>query len=144
LRAWRIARVPYADLTGEGARLFGGRWNSPGSAVVYLAEHPALAMLEILVHLDLDPAALPVDYVLMTVAIPDGVNILDASVELFAGREFRYGDEWIMQKRSLLLRVPSAVMPQSSNVLLNPAHVDAERVALVGIDNLNFDARLAS
>jgi len=70
---WRLCRQPHADLNGEGARRFGGRWNRPGHPVVYLAEHPALAALEVRVHLDLPFALLPADYVLMQVVVPDGL-----------------------------------------------------------------------
>ena len=67
---WRLCRRQHADLTGHGARVFGGRWNSPGRPVVYLAEHPALAALEVRVHLDLPFELIPADYVLMRVAMP--------------------------------------------------------------------------
>ena len=66
MRAWRICRDAYADLTGEGARLWGGRWNSPGRPLVYAADSAALAVLEVRVHLDLNFDLLPADYVLLT------------------------------------------------------------------------------
>ena len=69
--AWRLCRRPHATLDGEGARRFGGRWNSPGRPVVYLADHPALAAFEVRVHLDLPFELLPSDYVLMRVDVPD-------------------------------------------------------------------------
>jgi len=68
--AWRLCRRPHATLDGEGARRFGGRWNSPGRPVVYLADHPALAALEVRDHLDLPFDLLPVDYVLMWSPFP--------------------------------------------------------------------------
>ena len=71
IQAWRAGRAAYADLAGEGARRHGGRWNSPGLPMVYLAEHPALAVLAVRVHLDLPPDLLPDDYVLMRVDLPD-------------------------------------------------------------------------
>jgi len=60
--AWRLCRRPHADLSGEGARRLGGRWNSPGRPLIYLAEHPALAALEVRLHLDLPFDLLPADY----------------------------------------------------------------------------------
>ena len=69
--AWRLCREPYADLNGEGARLYGGRWNTPGRPLVYAASTAALAVLEVRVHLDLPPELLPDDYVLMTVDLGD-------------------------------------------------------------------------
>ncbi len=66
---WRICRRPFADLSGEGARLYGGRWNSPGRPLIYAAETAALAVLEVRVHLDLDWYTLPDDYVLASIDI---------------------------------------------------------------------------
>lgn len=68
---WRLCRAPFAALDGEGARRFGGRWNSPGRPVVYFADHPALAVLEVIVHLDVAPDDLPDDYVLLKVSLPE-------------------------------------------------------------------------
>jgi hypothetical protein len=69
--AWRLCRRRFADFSGEGAHRFGGRWNSPSRAVVYFAEHPALADFELRVHLDLPFDLLPVDFVLMRVMVPE-------------------------------------------------------------------------
>lgn len=82
--AWRLCRRPYAVLDGEGARRFGGRWNSPGRPLVYLADHPALAALEVRVHLDLPFDLLPSDYVLMQVDIPDPESIEPAATTVKA------------------------------------------------------------
>ena len=65
--AWRLCRAPFADLSGEGARRYGGRWNRPGRPIVYAASSAALAVLEVRVHLDLPPALLPDDYLLLTI-----------------------------------------------------------------------------
>jgi RES domain-containing protein len=138
MEAWRLCRRPYADLTGEGARRFGGRWNSPGRPVVYLAEHPALAALELRVHLDLPFALLPADFVLMRVGLPDAPNTLcptDAdSVEA--------GDAWLAEARSASLRVPSVLVPHAWNILLNPAHPDAARSSVRDVEPFGFDPRL--
>lgn len=137
---WRIARAPFADLTGEGARRFGGRWNRPGRAVVYLAEHPALAMLEVLVHLDLPRDMMPDDYVLMQVETPD---IPFAELALPDSRaEPEIGEEWLVAGAAALLRVPSVLAPHSFNWLLNPAQADAAAVRIVSVEPLTFDDRL--
>jgi RES domain-containing protein len=73
MQAWRLARRPYAALDGEGARLHGGRWNSPGRPLVYLASHLSLAVLEVCVNLDLPPELFPNDHVAIAVEIPDGL-----------------------------------------------------------------------
>lgn len=135
--AWRLCRRPHADLSGEGARRFGGRWNSPGRPVVYLAEHPALAALEVRVHLDLPFELLPTDYVLMRVLVPDSPNtVFDAVANTVAT-----GDAWLAEARSAVLRVPSVLVPHSWNVLFNPNHPDANGVRR-SVEPFGFDPRL--
>jgi len=90
--AWRICRRPFADLSGEGARLYGGRWNSPGHAVVYAAEAAALAVLEVRVHLDLDWSLLPADYALMAI---DLSSLAIESLEEAPDDPVAYGDAWL-------------------------------------------------
>jgi RES domain-containing protein len=136
--AWRLCRRRYADLTGEGARLFGGRWNSPGRPVVYLAEHPALAALEVRVHLDLPFELLPADFVLMQVTVADHPDTLPAT----GASSVAIGDGWLMDSGSALLRVPSVLIPHAWNILLNPRHPDATRAVLGEIEPFRFDPRL--
>jgi RES domain-containing protein len=136
--AWRLCRRPHADLTGEGARLFGGRWNSAGRPVVYLAEHPALAALEVRVHLDLPFELLPVDFVLMQIVVPnDPETMLANDAESVA-----LGDAWLTEARSPALLVPSMLVPHAWNVLLNPRHPDAGRASIREIEAFGFDPRL--
>ncbi|MDR3534842.1 MAG: RES family NAD+ phosphorylase [Rhodopila sp.] len=136
--AWRLCRRPHADLTGEGARLFGGRWNSPGRPVVYLAEHPALAALELRVHLDLPFELLPAVFVLMHVVVPDEPNTIFAAHE----GTVAMGDAWLTEARSAVLRVPSVLVPHSWNVLLNPRHPDVVQAEIREIEAFRFDPRL--
>jgi RES domain-containing protein len=136
--AWRLCRRPYADLTGDGARLFGGRWNSPGRPVVYLAEHPALAALEVRVHLDLPFELLPADYVLMCVVVQDAaVEVATAATDTVAA-----GDAWLAKAACAALRVASVLVPHSWNVLLNPRHSDAAAAAIREVEPFRFDPRL--
>ena len=136
--AWRLCRRPHADLTGEGARIFGGRWNSAGRPVVYLAEHPALAALELRVHLDLPFELLPADFVLMRVSIPDSPTIgLEAPARTVA-----MGDAWLIEARSAALRVPSVLVPHAWNVLLNPRHPDAAQAEVLDVEPFAFNPRL--
>ena len=137
---WRLCRRPYADLSGEGARILGGRWNSPGRPVVYFAEHPALAALEVRVHLDLPFELLPDDFVLMRSTLPD---------RLIAERDgapdtntVAQGDAWLLGGHSAALRVPSVLVPNAWNILLNPRHPDAAHARIVSIDAFDFDPRL--
>jgi RES domain-containing protein len=136
--AWRLCRRLHADLSGEGARLFGGRWNSPGRSVVYLAEHPALAALELRVHLDLPFDLLPGDFVLMRVSVPD--SLIAASNAPAA--TVATGDSWLTGARSAALRVPSVLVPHSWNVLLNSRHPDAARAEVHQIEPFGFDPRM--
>ena len=99
--AWRLCRAPYADLLGDGARRFGGRWNSPGWPVVYAASNPALAVLEVRVHLDLPPELLPDDYVLVTIDLGD-LSVEDLAQMPAAPRTF--GDTWLQEQRTPVLR----------------------------------------
>lgn len=141
--AWRICRARHADLTGEGARLFGGRWNVPGLACVYMAEHPALALLEVLVHLDLDPDFLPVDYVLMTVSLLDDLATRSIDFDHPPSDQAGFGSRWLAERRGPVLWVPSVLLPQSYNILLNPNHPDAPRAEIKAIEPVTIDARLA-
>ena len=137
--AWRLCREPYADLNGEGARLYGGRWNTPGRPLVYAASTAALAVLEVRVHLDLPPELLPDDYVLMTVDLGD-LAVEDVSDILANQRD--YGDAWLREWRTPVLRVPSVIVPEDSNVLVNPGHPAAASARIVGRRPFAFDRRL--
>lgn len=136
---WRLCRAPFAALDGEGARRFGGRWNSPGRPLVYLADHPALAALEVLVHLDLSPEDLPDDYVLLRVQLPEATEPAAPVV----GEDTRgIGDSWLDGRRTPLLRVASVLVPHAENLLLNPLHPDASGATIEQTVPFRFDPRL--
>jgi len=149
ITAWRITKAQYAAqaFDGEGARLAGGRWTSPGHPVVYTAEHAALAALEMLVHLD--AAARPA-YVLIPCTFPsDLVLRLDRRRLPAAWRSYpapsalpQLGDAWIKSRASAVLDVPSAVIEMQSNYLLNPAHADFVKVRIGTPGPFDFDSRL--
>jgi RES domain-containing protein len=147
---WRIVKEKYAGsaFDGEGARRAGGRFNSPGSPVIYTSESLALAQLEILVNLPTD--RLLADYVAFRADLPDGrVATLDREELPESWREApaprsvrRVGDRWLESGRSLALRVPSAVVPAESNVLINPRHPAFEEVEIHGPVDPEIDERL--
>ena len=137
--AWRICRALFADLSGEGARIAGGRWNSPGRAIVYTSETAALAILEVRVHLDLDWTLLPADYVLMAIDLDE---LPMESVEAFPTDTVAFGNAWLASRRSVVLSVPSAIVPECRNYLLNVAHPDAERAKIASIRPFSLDNRL--
>lgn len=151
MRLYRICRAPFRNLDGEGARLYGGRWNSPGHPVVYASSTLALAALEYLVHLEAEDV--PSDLVALTIDVPDDVEI--EAVDLAAlppGWQQTpeplhckaLGDAWLQAGRALALRVPAAPVPEEANVLLNPGHPAFARVRLVAERPFFYDPRLLS
>lgn len=148
--AWRIVKSRYASnaFDGEGARRSGGRWNSPGTAVVYASSTASLAILEMLVHLG-SAAVLP-GYVLIECRFdPDLVLPLPrASLpaswqEHPAPAEVRaIGDRWVRQGRSVLLEVPSVVVPHEQNFLIHPGHPRFSSVKILPPMPFRLDGRL--
>jgi RES domain-containing protein len=149
ITAWRITKTRYAATAfdGEGARLAGGRWTSPGNPVVYTAENAALAALEILVHLD--PAARPA-YVLIPCTFPREIILRLDRRRLPGGwRSYpapatlqQLGDAWFKSGASAVLDVPSVLIDMQSNYLLNPTHSDFARVTIGKAGPFDFDPRL--
>jgi len=150
LAIWRLVpeRRSESAFDGEGARLYGGRWNSPGSRVVYASESRALAVLEMLVHL---PGQ----------AMTQIFSLFKIEFEAHLLQEFPLrklpanwhsplvqpdsqfaGDQWIRGARSAVLRVPSAVIPEESNYLLNPLHPDFSQIRIDRPKRFAFDPRL--
>ena len=107
--------------------------------MVYTAEHPALAVLEVRVHLDLPPELLPDDYVLMRVDLPDEPP---EEVAAMPSDPRSAGDEWLRSGRTAVLRVPSAIVPTATNLLLNPRHPRAAEAQVSLTRPFEFDVRL--
>lgn len=138
MRAWRISKARYAATAfdGEGARLNGGRWSSVGTRVAYASESVALATLEVLVGLQ-DTAVLP-SYSLIAIEFPeDIVETLDPTALPAAWNHHppspdtqRVGDLWVTEARSVVLKVPSAVVEAEHNYLINPQHPAFARVLI--------------
>jgi RES domain-containing protein len=145
MRVFRLTRAVHANLDGEGSRLHGGRWTSPGKRAVYVADSAALALLEVLVHLDLTPDLLPDDYVVMEIEIPDTVSIEQVRLDRPPGETFDFravGDAWLARGETVFLSIPSVIVPQDRNGIINPAHPDAASIAITGITPFKFDPRL--
>ncbi len=134
---------------GEGARRYGGRWNSKGKCCVYLASTPSLALLEIMVHLD--DYSLLADYLLFQMAIA-GSSLLELDSDSLADdwnadpaplSSARIGDEWLLGHSSMALSVPSTIVPNENIILVNPAHVQYSE-ALASVIEIDFraDSRL--
>lgn len=146
---WRLTKHHYADLSGKGGEMFDARWHTRGRPVVYLAATPALALLEVRVHLELSPDSLPDDYVLMKVNAPDDVEHRSVQLEDLPDRWQEheelcrpFGDSWLKDTGSALLRVPSAIIEVEHNMLLNPQHPDAARIGVEEISPFKWDQRL--
>jgi RES domain-containing protein len=144
---WRISN--HLSLSGDGALRTPGRWHSRGRRIVYCAQNPAAALLEILVHFEIDIQDLPVRYRLLKVHAPDTVRFERVSVDKLPSdwsertdKTRALGDAWLAGDSSALLMVPSAIVPETFNVLLNPAHKDAKRIVIVEAGEHAIDPRL--
>ena len=144
---WRISN--HLSLAGDGALRTPGRWHTRGRRVVHCAQSPAAALLEILVHFEVDIQDLPVRYRLLKIEAPDDVQVESVSVDhLPADWPERsemtraLGDGWLTKRSAALLSVPSAIVPETFNVLLDPAHQDAKRIVIVNAGDHAIDPRL--
>jgi RES domain-containing protein len=149
MRVWRLARRVYSALDGEGARRAGGRWNSPGVPVVYTSSALSLAVLELLAHTD--PDLLPNDLYAFEIEVPGSLTprLLDVSTLPSNWRQIpnhpacrAIGDDWLKARSHALLGVPSAVIPEELNYLINPAHPDTGRIKVVRSRPFSLDQRL--
>lgn len=151
---WRIATEAPSysanDMTGAGAKLTGGRWNSVNVAMVYTSENIALATLETLSHIR--AGALPFNRYLVRIEIPDDVYAAQTIADppggwdaLPSGRASRaYGDAWVAATRTALLIVPSVIIPDERNILVNPLHGDAARMTASTVRRWHYDPRFFS
>ena len=144
---WRISN--HLSLAGDGSLRTPGRWHSRGRRVVYCAQNPAAALLEILVHFEIEIQDLPVRYRLLKIQVPDDVHVESVSVDKLPADwpekidvTRAFGDSWLTRNSSALLTVPSAILPETFNVLLNPAHDDAQRIVIVETGEHVIDPRL--
>lgn len=144
MQVWRISE--FTDLSGRGGELYPGRWNHTGDAIVYCAEHPALALLEVLVNLDL--ADLPETLQLIRIDIPVDVAVFDAPQSpsryetVAMSRDF--WAEFVTTGRFAVLKVPSVIMPHCSNYLINPKHADAQKIEVASTERFTLDPRFTA
>ena len=149
MRVFRICSKAHAAFDGEGARLYGGRWNRRGTAVVYASDSLALAALELLVHADAD--LLPDDLVSVAAEVPDGLRV-ESVAPSDLPRDWRRhpapetlaerGTAWARAGRTAVLAVPSALVPRERNFLLNPAHPDFKKIRTQTPEPFALDTRL--
>jgi RES domain-containing protein len=147
MRLWRIS--DFTDLLGEGGVAASGRWHWRGQKVVYLSDHPASALLEILVRREVDADDLPHTYQLLAIDVADDVTFemveessLSSNWRADEDATRTVGNQWLKRNSTALLRVPSAIVPFAWNWLLNPIHENWPKARLATITRVPFDPRL--
>jgi RES domain-containing protein len=150
MHLWRICRKLHAAgaFSGEGARLYGGRWNSQGVRVVYTSPSLALAAIETFVHLE--PNLRPDDLVSIRAQLPDDIQTEHLDPKSLPRRWYEsrdeslktFGDRWIRARTTIALHVPSAAIRGEWNVLLNPAHSDFRKLKIEKPRPFEFDLRM--
>lgn len=150
ITAWRIVLRDHAQdaFSGKGASRFPGRWNTPGTAVVYVSDSAALAALEMLVHTDVE-AVLPA-YLLFACSFgEDLIERFDLGKLPSNWQDDppppalrQIGQQWVIEQRSAVLRIPSVIIPIQSNYLLNPAHPDFAKITIADPVSFALDLRL--
>lgn len=144
----RISNAEYNnDISGTGSKLFGSRWNSKGIPLLYTSEHISLAMLEMLVNTNFKDFAIQLD--LLYIQLPDlqpVTSIALSSLKKNWTEDVEYtryiGDEIFKQKEMLYIKVPSAVVQEEYNLLVNPLHSDFKKVKIINTKSFWPDKRL--
>lgn len=146
---WRVSN--HVTLDGAGGLRASGRWHTRGQRVVYCAPNPATALLEVLVHAEIDVEDLPVRFRYLEIDVPEpsGVEHIDLKSlgtawqqNLQASR--RAGDEWLRSGRTPLFRIPSVLVPATWNILIQPEHPDSREIRIAAIHDQAVDLRLLS
>ncbi len=147
---YRLAKTKYSHiLSGKGAEITGGRWNSRGVQMIYTSESRALCTAEIAVHMPL--GILPSDYKIITIDIPETIKIIKlANTRLpsdwnsipHPGTTQEIGDDFIIKNKSAVLKVPSVVVPGDFNYLINPNQPEFYQISIVKVEPFEFDKRL--
>ncbi len=154
MRVWRLTLAPYADLQGLGGLYGSGRWHTQGRQVVYTASSLALASLEYLVHLGVMPGQVPDDLVRLEIHIPDQLaqTRIEERSTLPSGWEDPYaggrvcqplGNAWLADRNGpAVLSVPSAIIAEERNYLINPLFPDAGAIEIIGTEPFEYEARI--
>lgn len=144
---WRISN--HQSLAGDGALRASGRWHTRARRIVYCAQTPAAALLEVLVHFEIEIRDLPARYRLLKIESPDDVEVEHVSLDQLptnwpekTDATRAIGDPWLASGRTPLLMVPSAIVPETLNVLVNPSHPDARRILIARVSEHVIDPRL--
>ena len=140
-----------SDLSGEGARLNGGRWNLRGTPMLYTGSSRALTVLEYLVHFKIKPSSVPLAFAVFEVPDDLAVETLTFDKLPKSWRDFphstevsKIGQSWVETSQTAVLAVPSVLIPQEFNFLLNPSHQDFSAIILKATEDYAYDPRLVS
>lgn len=149
MKLFRISREKYStDLSGEGARLYGGRWNRMGTAILYTSENESLAVLETLAHVPV--SSVPDDLMMLVLSVSDEFEPETIDEKFLPEQWKRYpasryladlGTAWARSQSSVMLRVPSALVETDRNMLINPSHPDMSQVTINEVRVFRFDYR---
>ena len=150
MKVFRLSQKRYAyELSGKGAAIKGGRWNSSGVEMIYTAANRSLAMAEVAVHFSL--ATMPEDYMMITIEIPIDISILKLKTEDLPNNwnvfphpnsTQKWGDKFVSNGKCLLMEVPSVVTKGDFNYLINVHQQDFEKVKIVEVEPFPFDRRI--
>lgn len=147
MRLYRISN--HTSLEGDGGLRASARWHTKGQPIVYCAPNPAAALLEILVHLEIDVEDFPSNYQLLTIDVPEDITMAAVESDTLPDNWWQdlsttraIGDDWLRQRTTFLLTVPSAIVPDTTNYLLNPSHPDSPRIRIASIATYRLDERL--
>ncbi len=150
MEVYRLTKEKYAGiLSGKGAAINGARWNSKGVEMIYTAANRSLAMAEVAVHFTW--ATLPDDYMMMTIEIPDDISITELLVDELPKDWMRFphsvstqafGDDFVRDNKSCLLKVPSVVTKGDYNILINLHHPEFKKIRIKDVEEFPFDRRL--
>jgi RES domain-containing protein len=149
---YRITKKAHADLAGLGGLYGRGRWHHKGNLVVYASENASLAAWETIVHVA-SFRNMPDDLVLMKIGLPDHTKITTVPESVlvtgwnrfpFCNETIDFGTSFLRSKKNLLLKVPSVIIPDEFNYLINPLHPEIKNCKVISITPFTFDIRIAT
>ena len=143
---WRVSN--YQSLDGVGGLYVSGRWHTKGHPVIYCTLNPATALLETLVHIEIDSEDRPERFQVLRIEGPESLSIEKVQADSLSpnwaedmNATQAIGDRWLSEKRSLLMQVPSVLVPETWNVLVNPQHVEINLLKIIAMYEHPFDSR---
>lgn len=149
MEVFRISKTKYIhDISGHGAKLYGGRWNRPGVAALYTSSHRSLALLELIVHFE-SSDAIADTFRFARISVPES-HVFELPFNFTDEKDFRFNNQdlwnlteyYFFDMNCLGIWVPSVILPQEKNLILNPQHLDFKYVKVIEIESAQMDPRL--